>query len=82
MHDSPLLSLIYNLINDYPKEKNQTTNSKVQLPFNLKELLKSISGNLIDLDKVTSFEDIPKEIFTVEEKKKCTKSIIEKYNTK
>ncbi len=82
MHDSPLLSLIYNLINDYPKEKNQTTNSKVQLPFNLKELLKSISGNLIDLDKVTSFEDILKEIFTVEEKKKCTKSIIEKYNTK
>ena len=76
MHDSPLLSLIYNLINNYPKEKKQTTNSKVQLPFNLKELLKSISGNLIDPDKVISFEDITKEIFTTEEKRNALNQLL------
>lgn len=76
IHDSPLLSLIYNLINNYPKEKKQTTNNKVQLPFNLKELLKSISGNLIDPDKVTSFEDITKEIFTTEEKRNALNQLL------
>lgn len=56
MHDSPLLSIIYNLINEYPDEKKQSVDSKVELPFNLKELLKSISGNLVDLDKFTSLK--------------------------
>lgn len=77
MHDSALLSLIYNLIDAYPKEKKQTANGKVQLPFNLKELLKSISGNSIDLDKVTSFEDISKEIYTIEEKREALNKILE-----
>lgn len=76
MHDSPLLSLIYNLINNYPKEKSQTANGKVQLPFNLRELLKSISGNLIDPDKVISFEDITKEIFTTEEKRNALNQLL------
>lgn len=76
MHDSPLLSLIYNLINAYPKEKKQTIDGKIQMPFNLKELLKTITGNSVDLDKVTSFEDISKEIFTVEEKRNALNQLL------
>ncbi len=76
MHDSPLLSLIYNLINAYPKEKKQTIDGKVQMPFDLKELLKTITGNSVDLDKVTSFEDISKEIFTVEEKRNALNQLL------
>ncbi len=77
MHDSPLLSIIYNLINEYPDEKKQSVDSKVELPFNLKELLKSISGNLVDLDKFTSFEDISNEIFTTEKKRNALNQLLE-----
>ena len=76
LHESPLLSLIYNLINDFPTEKKQTANGKIQLPFNLKELLKTISGNAIDLEKVESFEDITSEIHTAEEKRNALNIII------
>lgn len=69
LHSDVLLSLIYNMINDFPKEKSQTADGKVHLPFDLKELLKTLSGNAIDLEKVKSFEDVAKEIFTIEEKR-------------
>ncbi len=77
MHDSALLSIIYNLINDFSKEKNQIVNGKIQNFINFNELLKTISHNVIDLEKVVSFEDLTKEIHTVEEKKNALNLILE-----
>lgn len=76
MHTSPLLSLIYNLINDFPQQKSQIAGGKVELPFNLKELLKYITGNAFDIDKVISYEDLAREIISVEEKQKALKALI------
>lgn len=76
-HNSPLLSLIYNLINDFPKEKSQTASGKIELPFDLTECLKTISHDFINLDKVKSYEDLTKEIHTSEEKKQALNNIID-----
>lgn len=76
-HNSPLLSLIYNLINDFPKEKSQTASGKIELPFDLTECLKTISHDFINLDKVKNYEDLTKEIHTSEEKKQALNNIID-----
>lgn len=76
-HNSPLLSLIYNLINDFPKEKSQTASGKIELPFDLIKCLKTISHDFINLDKITSYENLTKEIYTSEKKKKALNNIID-----
>ena len=48
MHDSPILSLIYNLINDYPEESSRNASGSVEIPLNIIDCLKTISYNLID----------------------------------
>ncbi len=75
-HDSPLLSLIYNLINDYPSEKAQIASYKTELPINFKEGLKTLTSNFIDIDKVESLEDITKNIYTTEEKRDALSNLI------
>ena len=57
-HESPLLSLIYNIINDFPNQKNQIASGKPELPFDLKKAIKTITYDFIDIDKVKSFKDI------------------------
>ena len=76
MHSSPLLSLIYNLINDFPKEKDQTASGKVESPFDVVEGLKTVSQNFINLEKVKTYKDLTQEIHTSEEKKTALSNII------
>lgn len=75
-HIEPIKSIIYKIINDYPKEKAQTFDGNIQIPFNFKEFLKSISSNLIDIDKIESFKDLVDSIYTVEEQKKALNNLL------
>ncbi len=75
-HESPLLSLVYNLINDFPCEENQNASNKVEAPFNLKDAIKTITFDFIDIDKVKSFKDIAEKIYTIEEKKQALNNIL------
>ncbi len=77
MHESPLLSLIYNLINDFPEEKKQTASGKVELPFNMIDCLNTLTLNFVDIKKVKTYQDLTAEIHTSEEKKKALNNIIE-----
>lgn len=76
MHQSPLLSLIYNLINEFPQEQNQTVSDKIETPFDIIEGIKTISQNFINFDKIKSYKDLTKEIYTSEEKKEALHNII------
>ena len=76
MHNSPLLSFIYNLINDFPKEKDQTASDKVESPLDIIEGIKTLSQNFINLDKVKTYNDLTQEIHTSEEKKNALNNII------
>lgn len=75
-HIDPLKSIIYKIINDYPKEQSQTLDGNIQIPLNFKEFLKSISQNLIDIDKVESFKDLVANIYTVEEQKEALNNLL------
>lgn len=75
-HIEPIKSIIYKIINDFPKEKAQTIDGNIQIPLNFKEFLKSISSNLIDIDKVESFKDLVANIYTVEEQKKALNNLL------
>ena len=61
-HNSPLLSLIYNLIDRFQQEANQVAADKIKIPFNINGAIKTLSYNFIDLDKVKSFKDIAEQI--------------------
>lgn len=76
MHIMPVLSLIYNLINDYPNIKDKIASERIELPINVKCALKTISKGIIDIDKVESYNDLVKEINTLEEKKEALNNII------
>ena len=75
-HNSPLLSLIYNLIDRFPQEANQVADDKIKMPFNINGAIKTLSYNFIDLDKVKSFKDIAEQIYTTEEKKQALLNLI------
>ncbi len=77
-HTSPLLSLIYNLINDYGIKESEVATGKMTKAFDLVGLLKRITYDFIDLEKVTSYEDIVYEIHTFEEKKDALNEILDK----
>lgn len=75
-HIDPLKSIIYKIINDYPTEQAQTFDGNIQIPLNFKEFFKSISQNLIDIDKVESFKDLVANIYTVEEQKEALNNLL------
>lgn len=75
-HIDPLKSIIYKIINDYPMEQAQTFDGNIQIPLNFKEFFKSISQNLIDIDKVESFKDLVANIYTVEEQKEALNNLL------
>lgn len=75
MHTNPLESLIYNILNEYPKMKNQIADfkdfKKIFKSF-CRDFLYSVSGEILDInnfDQINSFDDLAKEITTIEEKK-------------
>lgn len=87
-HSNVLESLIYNILNDYPKYKNEVTNNLNKEEV-VKEILnivtKIVSSKLLNvdlssdkIDKIKTFKDISDEINTIEEKKELFKNLIDK----
>lgn len=87
-HDNPFDSIIYNILNAYPKFKDKVTsrfNSEEFLKEVLQLLTKIVSNKLFNIDfnsenidKIKTFEDLSKEINTKEEKKLLFKELINK----
>lgn len=82
-HDNALESLIYNILNEYPKQKKQLIDfnefKKLIKPF-CRDVVHSLSNGMFDLnniEKMNSFEDLAKNIFTIEEKKKAFNKLID-----
>ncbi len=87
-HNNPFDSIIYNILNEYPKFKDKVT-SKFNSEDFFKEVLnlltKIISNKLLNvdlnsdnIDKIKTFDDLAKEINTNEEKKVLFKELIDK----
>lgn len=76
-HLDPLKSIIYKIINDYPNEKNQTIDGNIQIPLNFKNFLKTTTNDLFDIDKVVSYKDLVKKIYTVEEQQEALNNLID-----
>lgn len=81
-HENPLESLMYKILNEYPKYKSCIANISFE---NIKPLLKNIieKGSLgfinkESLEKIESFQDLAKNIITVEEKQEALKSLLDK----
>lgn len=76
-HNDPLLSIIYKLINDFPKFKNITTDLKSnKIPINLKEFLKTWSQGLIQATEVQTLEELVNDIYTVDEQKQAFNNLL------
>ena len=75
-HDSPLKSLVFSLLNDFPKFKKYGFKSKTQIPWDIKSFIKNISHDAYNIDKVESYEDLAKEIISVEEQKDSLRNLI------
>ncbi|NMA50490.1 MAG: AAA family ATPase [Mollicutes bacterium] len=74
-HGSPLGSLIFSILNDYPKYKDCVIDNK-NIFTTIKPILKNIisksTGNILSpevFDRLTTFEELAEEVITVEEKK-------------
>lgn len=87
-HGNPFESIIYNILNAYPKYKSMVTN-KFESEELFKEVLNlltkivtnklfNIDFNSENIDKIKTFEDLSREINTKEEKKKLFKELIDK----
>ncbi len=76
-HIDPLNSIIYKIINDFPREKAQTADGNIQIPLNFKAFMKTISKDLFDIDKVQSYDDLVKNIHTIEEQKKALNVLLD-----
>ena len=87
-HNNVLESLIYNILNDYPKYKDEITNN-----FNKEEAVKEVlnivtkivSSKLFNIDlsagkmdKIKTFKDLTDEINTTEEKKELFKKLLDR----
>lgn len=87
-HNNVLESLIYNILNEYPKYKDEITNN-----FNKEEtvkevlniLTKIVSSKLLNIDlsadkidRIKTFKDLTNEINTIEEKKELFKKLLDK----
>lgn len=87
-HSDVLESIIYNILNDYPKYRNEITN-KFDKEETFKELLniitKVVSSKFLNIDfsaekieKIKTFNDLANEINTYEERKKLFEQLINK----
>lgn len=85
-HNDPFSSIIYNVLNEYPKYKNKVTN-KFDKTEGFKEFLdiltKVLSNNFLhadleakNIEKIKTFNDLTTEINTYEEKKKLFEQLI------
>lgn len=83
-HDNPLESLIYNVLNEYPKYKKSIEN-----PEELFGAVKSILENIIEksslgyitkdcFEKLKSFKDLADSIVTIEEKQSSLNKLFNK----
>lgn len=83
-HDNPLESLIYNILNEYPKYKNHIEN-----PEELFQAVKPILKNIIEkgslgyitkdcFENLKSFEDLADSIVTIEEKQSSLNKLFNK----
>lgn len=68
-HTFPILSLIYNFLIKFPKYNNQLVVGEDNCPFDIVEFVKSITGNLYNINKTISYEDLCKEIEKAENTK-------------
>lgn len=76
-HQDPLLSIIYKLINDFPKMKSKTKDLKPnKIPINLKKFLQTWSQDLIQATDVETLEELVKNIYTVEEQKEAFNNLL------
>lgn len=77
-HVDPLLSIIYKLINDFPKLRNVTVDLKSKkVPINLKKFLTTWSNGLIQAEEVETFEELVNNIYTVEEQKQAFNNLLD-----
>lgn len=87
-HSDVLESIIYNILNDYPKYKNEII-SKLDKEDTVKEVLnivtKIVSSKFLNIDlgaekleKIKTFKDLADEINTIEERKKMFETLINK----
>jgi nucleoside-triphosphatase THEP1 len=76
-HTSPLLSIMYKILNDYPEEKNQISEENSKFPVDIIEGIKTISHNFIKFDNIKSYSDIVDEIKTSEEIKFSLNKLID-----
>lgn len=83
-HPDVFQSIIYNILNEFPKYKDIVTDfSEVKKMFNNigKNVLNAItfgiiSQDIIDIDKISTYEDLADKIVTVEEKAKKFKQLL------
>ena len=66
-HSSTVKSLIFSLLNEYPKYKKSGSKQKNQIPIDIKAFIKNLTMDGYNIDKVESFEDLAEEIITIEE---------------
>ena len=85
-HPDAFQSIIYNILNEFPKYKDIVTDFKeVKKMFNNigKNILNAISygiisPDIIDIDKISTYEELADKIITVEEKAKKFKELLKK----
>lgn len=83
-HPDAFQSIIYNILNEFPKYKDIVTDfTEVKKMFNNigKNVLNAItfgiiSPDIIDIDKISTYEDLADKIVTVEEKAKKFKELL------
>ena len=80
-HQDAFESIIFNILNEFPKYKNVVTDFN-----NIKDILIEFGKNfiyektkrVINFDNIKTYEDLAKQIVTVEEKKEKFKELLEK----
>lgn len=80
-HIDPFESIIYNILNEFPKYKNvvpKYTIVKDVIGNSIKNFFEKSTYEIIDFDKITTYEDLAKQIVTMEEKKEKFKEMIDK----
>jgi len=66
-HSSPIKSLVFSLLNEYPKYKKKSSKEQNQIPIDIKAFIKNLTMDGYNIDKVESYEDLAEEIITIEE---------------
>ena len=80
-HIDTFQSIIYNILNEFPKYKNVITdfnNVKDLLIDFGKNIINKFSYEIIDFKNISTYDDLAKEIITMEEKREKFKELLEK----